>query len=476
MASIVVFPTVATHRKLPHLAPKSTSPRIHQDESLQSSAPVPGIDEAHSRAHALLDASPSTAATQQKAIALSEAPSSEHGQRLLKQGHDIADDNRPALTIATNNSESMTPKVLSSSASTTATPCIDRILQEQEEPSQSPGQKYQHPLNSPHGPGLKISAPQSAIPLSGASPLSSEPSAAQQHESKIIKSALFDAFGCLYHPVQHTHQSSSSSSTPSMTPRDSPILRPHLGASAPITPLELSADDGYSTSGGYFGIQMSLGASSSSSSSTARPLHMSSHHHISPHYRHHHHHRSQHSSRQGSGHHQPSGLTQDDGHFVLDNNDNSNSSNKPCTPKNLSRRPSTDFNLNPSEHPVLCSLHALHLSNPHPSHRRLDHDLGHDRVSIESDESSLQQDGVVHAQTLPTTTTAPSQLQPPPQPSRIRSNSSNNTNGGSTLPLTPSGVLSIGSEKTSTGTSSPFPMDRDSPECPLAFSQQGGIV
>ncbi|KAF8948623.1 hypothetical protein BGZ52_006756, partial [Haplosporangium bisporale] len=104
-------------------------------------------------------------------------------------------------------------------------------------------------------------SPQMASPSSSRS--STSPSLSS-HDSKMIKTALYDAFGVLYHPSAHTKHSLSTAAaalrsgdvTPLMgvSPGGSPLLQPQPGTSAPITPLELSDEN---TAAGYFGLQIS---------------------------------------------------------------------------------------------------------------------------------------------------------------------------------------------------------------------------
>ncbi|KAF9360404.1 hypothetical protein BGX26_009529 [Mortierella sp. AD094] len=168
------------------------------------------------------------------------------------------------------------------------------------------------------------------------------------HDSKLIKTALYDAFGCLYHPSAHTKHSISSSAialrsgdvTPLMglSPKASPLLRPNLGPSAPITPLELSEEG---SAAGYFALHVptspalpAINAPMSGSAST----------------RHHaHHYRNTHTSSHLSS------------TFTSDNYEELEHPHR--SPISLSRRSSMDVVLNPAEHPVLCSLQALSLSH-----------------------------------------------------------------------------------------------------------------
>jgi hypothetical protein len=278
------------------------------------------------------------------------------------------------------------------------------------------------------------------LPPSGASSSSSSslPPSSDHHDSRSVKSTLYDAFGCLYHPVQHTHPSlvaSFNTSTPTSagttfhqivpcassvnhhrrasasmagsSPRDSPALCPHVGGSAPITPLDLSSADG----GGHFW----HGSSSTTSGpgSTSSPWYHFFGHHTHPHPH------TNPGQRSSSFHHEEGAL-----HFLETASPNKSRS---------SRRPSLDDRLSPAEHPVLCSLQALSLTHTHlPEyyHPHLGHDLGHDRVPILDSENHC-----LAAQTL-----SASFAQPPPV-------------------LTPSEQQQ---HQRPSGGSSPFPMDHES--------------
>jgi len=428
MASIVLVPNVATHRKLPHL-PKESRPQQQQASTVQDSKTPPptaahahqflGIDHRNGSSVAALDNTPSSLAitnTQdistvpdmaQLRISASSSASS------LSKELGVGSDPKNTLTINTQarrslvgneqqHADSSTPSASTSLASTSSVKQdhahhVDNGLARAYSPPPRPQQQQHqfspmHLLNSPHGPHTS----QSTLPPAGAS--------FSLHESKMMKNALYDAFGCLYHPVQHTHHPNTSSPlvvsasssrlsttaaslrsgevTPllGISPRASPMLRPQLGASAPITPLELSSDDGAAGAGGYFGHHVSA-----LTTSGAHSRHLQHHHHHTHHPSHHHPH-GHHPSRHASSH-LSSTYTEDYG---------SNPSTSTNSPRNLSRRASFEFNstvdLNPTEHPVLCSLHTLNLTHPHPPqhyHPHLGHDLGHDRVPISEPPTTL---------------------------------------------------------------------------------------
>ncbi|KAI8597476.1 hypothetical protein EDD21DRAFT_385373 [Dissophora ornata] len=197
----------------------------------------------------------------------------------------------------------------------------------------------------------------------------------------MIKTALYDAFGCLYHPSAHTKHFLSTSSaalrsgdvTPLMglSPKASPLLRPNMGPSAPITPLELS-EEGAVTE--YF----ALPASSTPSSPALNGVTSGS---ASPRYHgHHHHHRQLHTSSNLSS--------------TYTSEDQAEEKYVHGTAGSLSQLSSvdTDMTLNPEEHPVLSSLRILSITHPHPPEHynpHLGHGLGHDIVPIDEPISSI---------------------------------------------------------------------------------------
>ncbi|KAG0014426.1 hypothetical protein BGZ81_000466 [Podila clonocystis] len=312
------FPNVATHRRLPHLqsSPKEVAPqKILQDGTTTTTAASTTLMQ-HNRSQDQADSH----------LQL-PAPESKHNNLLL-------------------NSD---PKNSHQSA--------NRLLQE----------------SHPQGDASSRLPPQaSSAPRSGTSPSLSS------HDSKMIKTALYDAFGVLYHPSAHTKHTLSTAAaalrsgdvTPLMgvSPGGSPLLQPQPGTSAPITPLELSDE---STAPGYFGLQISSSTSASSSGASAP----SSHHTLHPYSRHHHHHH----------HHTSSHLNQT---FTPEQSSSGHRSGF-CSPLSLSRRSSVDhrssidYTKDAEHHPVLSSLQSLSLTHPPQHyHPHLGHDLGHDKVSI----------------------------------------------------------------------------------------------
>ncbi|KAG0036709.1 hypothetical protein BGZ82_003834 [Podila clonocystis] len=309
------FPNVATHRRLPHLqnSPKEVAPqKILQDGTTTTTA-----------------------------------ASATHIQQNRSQ--DQADSH-----LLLPGPESKKNNLLLNSDSKNSPQGAQKLLQE----------------SRPQGDASSRLPPQaSSAPRSGTSPSLSS------HDSKMIKTALYDAFGVLYHPSAHTKHSLSTAAaalrsgdvTPLMgvSPGGSPLLQPQPGTSAPITPLELSDE---SPSPGYFGLQISSSTSASSSGAGAPSSHQTLH----PYSRHHHHHTSSHLNQtftpeqSSSGHR--SGFS---------------------SPLSLSRRSSVDhrssndYSKDAEHHPVLSSLQSLSLTHPPQHyHPHLGHDLGHDKVSI----------------------------------------------------------------------------------------------
>ena len=514
MASVMLFPNVATHRRMPHLSkePKeTTTPKstvdidLSQQQQLRTTVLLPHSSAAppsdrtdsssNDNASKAIASSPSSSTPQQQQLQNSTTGKSHLTLGTTTTTNPYGNSNNiKQVTSGASSSSSLpiegaegyfsTTPSASASASTVSTPLADPLhlhshhlhnIQDHESSSHGHDREHppqlhlfllqhnqhqQQPLNAPHRssttnhqhhPASSSSSPfpHDAPLLPSVTPptLSSCPSnASVTQDSRLIKSALYDAFGCLYHPVQHTHTPCSSSGLCSgstsqdgkppicatsnqaqmqqrsgeMTPLSlispspramSPMLHPHLGPSGPITPLELCSDNGISSHGyghghghgaaGYFGIVHGSGSGSGSSSlSSSRQLHQQQH--LGPnHYHTHHNHHSIHGhgqqqhplppapsllSRTGSFskhkpqqyHHQEDNLLHPHSHH----HDSSTGSNSSL----LSRKSSLgDIHLDPTEHPVLCSLQTLSLTHPHPAnhyHPHLGHDLGHDRVSI----------------------------------------------------------------------------------------------
>jgi hypothetical protein len=317
MASIMPFPNKATHRRMPHL----------QNSSKPISSVVP-LDNPHSQDNTELDSRRLSihGKDQHDALQLTAGPSGNQGLLL--------DNYRDQTTVSS-----------------------DYLIEDGKE----------------HDRGLKpdnhqhiASSSRPISPLGSPMPSASTP-ALSSHDSKLIKTALYDAFGCLHHPSAHTKHSLAATAaalrsgdvTPLKgSPNASPLLRPvHLRSSTPITPLELSDE---SSTAGYFALHSSTSATASPvlSGSSSSPM-------SPPHGKHH---------RQGHGSsHLSATYTIADDHTGIDSGH--------LSPLSLSRRSS----INPVEHPVLSSLQTLSITHPHPPehyHPHLGHDLGHDIVPI----------------------------------------------------------------------------------------------
>lgn len=345
MASIMPFPNVATHRRLPHLQnlPKEVAPqKIPQDgATTTTAATTTQIQHSRSQDQTNSHLQLTGPDTSKKNLLLNDSKTPQGAKKLLQDSHNPSD------------SSSMSPQLASSSSS-----------------------------------------------RSGTSPSLSS------HDSKMIKTALYDAFGVLYHPSAHTKHTLSTAAaalrsgdvTPLMglSPGGSPLLQPQPGTSAPITPLELSDE---STTPGYFGLQISSPSTVSSSSGTGA----SSSHTLHPYSRHHHH------------HHTSSHLNQA---FTPEQTSSSGHRSGFTSPLSLSRRSSVDQRAfdpskDPEHHPVLSSLQSLSLTHPPQHyHPHLGHDLGHDMVSINPPEVAKEVNAAVkqpmpqEAQQEPKDTTA----------------------------------------------------------------------
>ncbi|KAF9142104.1 hypothetical protein BG015_001049 [Linnemannia schmuckeri] len=330
-----------------------------------------------------------------------------------------------------------------------------------------------------------MASPLGAMSLSPGSASASTSPSLTTHDSKMIKTALYDAFGVLYHPSAHTKHSLSTTAaalrsgdvTPLMglSPKASPLLRPqYLGTSAPITPLELSEE---ASAAGYFGLHLPTSSAASTSaaitgtltaaagggsnSATAAGAGPSSPHHGHGHHHHYHH--------QHHHHHHPHRHTHTSSHLSAtytnneDHQDGSSTGRGYRSPLSRSRRTSVDLTLDPTEHPVLSSLQILSITHPHPPehyHPHLGHDLGHDRVPITMDSPApapVEHNASLMKLTLPTTS------------SSTTSTSTATTTTTTTTSATP---LQHRTEQPP-HPSSPFPMDRGDRDSISGFGQQG---
>ncbi|KAF9380744.1 hypothetical protein CPB97_008161 [Podila verticillata] len=466
MASVMLFPNVATHRRLPHLAPKDSSSANKQQQQqqqhrLQSTTPS---DDRHHHHHRR-----STSNGYQ-------GKDGDHYQS-LDQKTDEAIAAVAPRTIESNTSKrhSLTyPKHAQSDKTLIIHTNKDHIHGQQNHGQIHPQDDRHHPtLTSvplPHAGHASAKTPLSALPPSRVSASSSSSTPSPAHDARPLRTALYDAFGCLYHPVQHTHHpmAVSSSSTSSLSsqakhhpvpdnhksntstrsgeatpllgisPLESPMLRPHHGPSAPITPLELSEDG----TGGYFGSASAAAAEQSPWQHHLLPHQHAQYHNHTPHNPRNHHYRpATHSAHQNTTH-----------HTKVEHNDGDH--HGPRT--TLSRKSSFEFNLDPTEHPVLSSLHTLSLTHPHPPehyHPHLGHDLGHDRVAI-IPVNVLLEPATKRDLPQPTMPTYASVAALPPHPS-------------SEHPSQPSGTRGF------TRTSSSFPMDKGTSDPTTAFQHQG---
>ncbi|KAF9195073.1 hypothetical protein BGZ49_003107 [Haplosporangium sp. Z 27] len=449
MASVMPFPTVATHRRMPHL---SKEPKGSKTQSDQASGLANNHDHDHdhelspsvttvnasnqaltlptSENHQLAITSPNTAIEGQKFIQYdgqnNNDTSSQPRVALVVNTTTKTIDpiNTPTVTSATTTKEAVALELVGDNNSATA---HDQLAKQGDQHTASllHGHHQHHasqqlsPLNAPHGSNSSVTTPLSALPPSGASPFSSASSSTLSlNESKLIKTALNDAFGCLYHPVQHTHPSTSNlSSAASTPPRASPMLRPHLVASAPITPLDLtsSSADGH-IGGGYFGLHGSSSHLNGQSATGTPTRHLQAQHY-------HNHHTVK----------RASSLYHED-HYETDSN------------KSLSSRPSIEFNLDPVEHPVLCSLHTLSLTHPRPAehyHPHLGHDLGHDCIPVISP-TSVASAQTAKKQNILDGTQPPIQLERPPfsqKQQQQRRRQSKQQQQPPQIPLTPGELL-----------------------------------
>ncbi|KAG0213042.1 hypothetical protein BGX33_003174 [Mortierella sp. NVP41] len=230
------FPNVTSHRRMPHLpnTPKTSTtqlpPQDQQQQADHGQTLLPGRELENSSSHLRLTAGSSTS------------------QKLLQDSltaQQQPDSNAGLLTSSSSASTLSGGRI----KDTDMTGPIDQDRL-------SHTQQHYGGLSSPLGP--------LSLPTSTTSP------SLTTQDSKLIKSALYDAFGVLYHPSAHTKHSLSTTAaalrsgdvTPLMglSPKASPLLRPNVGTSAPITPLELSEE---ATASGYFGLHIPPASASS---------------------------------------------------------------------------------------------------------------------------------------------------------------------------------------------------------------------
>ncbi|KAI8362467.1 hypothetical protein B0O80DRAFT_435960 [Mortierella sp. GBAus27b] len=410
MASIMPFPNVATHRRMPHLP---NSPRQAQD---QQQLPLP-----HPADH------PLQSQGGQESTTTHQLRLDDQDGQLLLQGRLGS----PRGSIALLDTEHP--------------PKDDQLLL--------------------HGLGLAQGRPTSPLPLSASS------GSLNSHDSKLIKNALYDAFGCLYHPSAHTRHSTAATAaalrsgdvTPLMglSPKASPLLRPNLGPSAPITPLELSDE---SSAAGYFALHVP----SSPVPNVGAPGPIPGRHHG-----HHHHHHSHRHSHPHTSSHLSSAYTPS-----LDEKDE-----EPLGHGQIPQASLAESVLNPTEHPVLSSLQALSLSHPHSTehyhHRHLGHTLGHDIVPIDEAPPAIL-----------SMAAAPNANRPPVVASRPNHATTSDSAAAGPTGITPTAAATVAVTEhqpllnslspqgplqppSSSPRSTPFPMDQNDHSSIAGFGHQG---
>ncbi|KAF9132043.1 hypothetical protein BGW39_000902 [Mortierella sp. 14UC] len=470
------FPNVTSHRRMPHLpnTPKTNSPQVPAAAAAQQEQQQPdhGLTTLPTRE---LENGSSTLRLTASGIAGSSSSSQKLLQDSSQSAHQL-DHNVGLLPASSSSSVAALPGRIKDGN--------DMLDQDRHHTS----------------PGGGVGSPLGALSLSSASLSSSTSPSLTTQDSKMIKTALYDAFGVLYHPSAHTKHSLSTTAaalrsgdvTPLMglSPKASPLLRPqYLGTSAPITPLELSEE---ASASGYFGLHLPTTSSAASVASpalvgtaaanstaaAAGPGPASSYHgHHHYHHQHQHHH-----------HHHPHRHTHTSSHLsaTFTNNENLQEdelSSLPAgrgyrSPLSRSRRTSVDLTLDPAEHPVLSSLQTLSITHPHPPehyHPHLGHDLGHDRVPIAADSPAAREQ---HASSSTMKLTLPA------------TSSATTFSSSSTTTTTTAATASNADGRASAATglqqqqqqqqqhrtehsSSPFPMDRGDRDSISGFGQQG---
>ncbi|KAG0069708.1 hypothetical protein BGZ90_000117 [Linnemannia elongata] len=469
MASIMPFPNVTSHRRMPHLPNTPKTPTTTQLPAAATAAAAAQQDQQQAD-HGLttlpgreLENGSSTLRLTASSTAAVAGSSS---QKLLQDSHHQSDNT--ALPASSSSSISTLPGGGSRGA-----------IKDSEMAGGLMDQDRHH---------IGVASPLGALSLSSGSAASASTSPSlTTHDSKMIKTALYDAFGVLYHPSAHTKHSLSSTAaalrsgdvTPLMglSPKASPLLRPqYLGTSAPITPLELSEE---ASAAGYFGLHLPASSAASTSAAitgtlaatgaggsnlaTAGGAGVSSSHQGHGHHHHYHH--------QHHHHHHPHRHTHTSSHLSATYTNNEDHQDELSTggrgyrsPLSRSRRTSVDFTLDPTEHPVLSSLQTLSITRPHPPehyHPHLGHDLGHDRVPIAADSpapapASVEHDASSMKLTLPTT-----------------SYSTTSTTTSTTTTTTTATATPLQHSTEQSHSSSPFPMDRGDRDSISGFGQQG---
>ncbi|KAF9903102.1 hypothetical protein EC991_004229 [Linnemannia zychae] len=405
------FPNVTSHRRMPHLpnTPKPNSPQVPAAAAqTEQQQPDHGLTTLPTRE---LENGSSTLRLTATSGAVTARPSG--SQKLLQDNSQNAHqiDHNVGLLPASSSSVVASPGRIKDGS--------DMLDQDRYHTS----------------PGGGVGSPLGSLSLSSATPSASTSPSLTTQDSKMIKTALYDAFGVLYHPSAHTKHSLSTTAaalrsgdvTPLMglSPKASPLLRPqYLGASAPITPLELSEE---ASASGYFGLHLPTASSAVSvaspalagtatANSTAPTVgagpsssHHGHHHYHHQHHHHHHHHPHSHRHTHTSSH---LSATYTNSETLQEEESSTLLAGRGYrSPLTRSRRTSVDLTLDPTEHPVLSSLQTLSITHPHPPehyHPHLGHDLGHDRVPIAMDSpaSVEQHPSSTMKLTLPTTSSA----------------------------------------------------------------------
>ncbi|OAQ33388.1 hypothetical protein K457DRAFT_134514 [Linnemannia elongata AG-77] len=463
------FPNVTSHRRMPHLPNTPKTPTTTQLPAAATAAAAAQQDQQQADhgfttlpGRELENGSSTLRLTASSTAAVAGSSS----QKLLQDSHHQSDNT--ALPASSSSSISTLPGGGSRGA-----------IKDSEMAGGLMDQDRHH---------IGVASPLGALSLSSGSAASASTSPSlTTHDSKMIKTALYDAFGVLYHPSAHTKHSLSSTAaalrsgdvTPLMglSPKASPLLRPqYLGTSAPITPLELSEE---ASAAGYFGLHLPASSAASTSAAitgtlaatgaggsnlaTAGGAGVSSSHQGHGHHHHYHH--------QHHHHHHPHRHTHTSSHLSATYTNNEDHQDELSTggrgyrsPLSRSRRTSVDFTLDPTEHPVLSSLQTLSITHPHPPehyHPHLGHDLGHDRVPIAADSPAPAPASVEHNAssmklTLPTT-----------------SSSTTSTTTSTTTTTTTATATPLQHSTEQSHSSSPFPMDRGDRDSISGFGQQG---
>ncbi|KAF9430156.1 tRNA:m4X modification enzyme [Podila epigama] len=285
MAAVILFPNVAAHKTLPHLTQKQQKQQQQQQQQQQQSQQEQRLrleqkgsnakDQAHPSDHEhqlhrgenvlSAEAEGPRAVESNKSgrrpLSMSfNASKSEHGhaqaqaqaqaQKIGEEGGNILG-NQQALVINTmlngtsnkhrfTNKDKVEDKVKDKDMPVSEDRAKNKDMLTNFDKDH--GHHSHHPpltLPSVRTPHVGHATPKSALPPSGSSPSSVSWSSVSSpsHDSRPLRAALYDAFGCLHHPVQHTHHPQPAAAATSILAI--PTERPDLDLFRRNTPIQV---------------------------------------------------------------------------------------------------------------------------------------------------------------------------------------------------------------------------------------------